>query len=61
VRMLVALAVGLILIGVVMVARHHDKPASTPKLKVDQSRQVGDTADLMRRLERKKLVTTTSR
>jgi hypothetical protein len=59
--MLVALAVGLILIGVVMVARHHDKPASTPKLKVDQSRQVGDTADLMRRLERKKLVTTTSR
>jgi hypothetical protein len=61
VKMLAALAVGLILIGVVMVVRHHDKPASTPRLKVDPSQQVGDTADLMRQLERKKLVTTTTR
>ena len=59
--MLAVLAVGLIVIGIVMVVRHHDKPASTPKLKIDPSQQVGDTADLMRRLERKKLVTTTSR
>ena len=56
---LVVLAVLLIVVGVVMIVRHDDRPASPAKPKVDPSKQVGDTADLMRQLERKKLVTTT--
>jgi hypothetical protein len=51
---LAVLAVVLIAIGIVMVVRHHDAPAPKPRLQ-----QGGDTADLMRQLERKKLVTTT--
>ena len=58
-KVLAVLAVVLIVVGVVMIIRHDDHPAQPPKLKVDPSKQVGDTADLMRQLERKKLVTTT--
>jgi hypothetical protein len=59
VRLLAVLAVVLIAVGIVMVIRHDDHPAQPSKVKVDPSKQVGDTADLMRQLERKKLVTTT--
>jgi hypothetical protein len=57
--LIAALCVGLIVIGIVMVVRHDDKPTQPSKLKVDPSKQFGDSADLMRQLERKKLVTTT--
>lgn len=54
--LLVALAVA---VAVAAASRGDRKPAGTPTPKPNVSKQFGDNADLMRRLQRKHLVTTT--
>jgi hypothetical protein len=54
---LAALAIGVIAIG----ARGDSTPRNDRPLQAKPSQRYGDDADLMRRLERKKLTATTSR
>jgi len=57
-----AALLAVLVLGVVTLAsRDTTKPAPQLPLQAKPSQQYGDDADLMRRLERKKLTTTTSR
>jgi hypothetical protein len=55
--LLAVLALGVVALG----AHDNTKPAQPAPLQAKPSQQFGDDADLMRRLERKKLTTTTTR
>ena len=57
----IAAAVAVLVLGVVALgSRDNAKPAQNAPLHAKPSQQFGDDADLMRRLERKKLTTTTA-
>ena len=55
--LLAVLVLGVVALG----SRDNAKPAQHTPLQAKPSQQFGDDADLMRRLERRKLTTTTSR
>ena len=56
-----AAALAVLVLGVVALgSRDNAKPAQHAPLRAKPSQQFGDDADLMRRLERKKLTTTTT-
>ena len=56
-----AAAVAAVAIGVVAIGSHGGSSPSQQPLQAKPSQQYGDDADLMRRLERKKLTTTAER